>query len=137
MEITIQKLIDLLNADVELEYAAAIQYTNHAAVMSGADCAGIIRELENYAKEEIQHAAILSNQIRCLGGVPIVTVAKVHTSKDGQKMLKQDLNTRNNAVKRFKTRIEQAESLQLFVLAQQLRDILTDEESHLLNKMMA
>ncbi len=30
MAVTIEKLIDLLNMDLELEYSAAIQYINHA-----------------------------------------------------------------------------------------------------------
>ena len=34
MAITQKKLIELLNRDLELEYSAAIQYINHAAVMS-------------------------------------------------------------------------------------------------------
>jgi len=35
MAVTIEKLTDLLNRDLELEYSAAIQYINHAAVMTG------------------------------------------------------------------------------------------------------
>jgi bacterioferritin (cytochrome b1) len=33
---TLEKLIGMLNKDLELEYSAAIQYINHAAVMTGA-----------------------------------------------------------------------------------------------------
>ena len=36
MDISIKDLIKLLNRDLELEYSAAIQYINHAAVMKGA-----------------------------------------------------------------------------------------------------
>ena len=36
MAVPMKKLIDLLNMDLELEYSAAIQYINQAAVMTGA-----------------------------------------------------------------------------------------------------
>jgi bacterioferritin len=58
MAITQKKLIDLLNKDLELEYSAAIQYINHAAVMTGAAYGDIIKELKIHANEEIEHKAI-------------------------------------------------------------------------------
>ena len=63
MAIKMEKLIDLLNMDLELEYAAAIQYINHAAVMTGAAYGDITKELKIHANEEISHAMILSDQI--------------------------------------------------------------------------
>ena len=45
MAITQEKLIELLNKDLELEYSAAIQYINHAAVMTGAAYGDVIKEL--------------------------------------------------------------------------------------------
>ncbi len=76
MAVTIEKLIDLLNMDLELEYSAAIQYINHAAVMTGAAYGDIIKELKIHANEEIQHAMILADQIDYLGGSPSVDVGK-------------------------------------------------------------
>ena len=52
LEITIEKLIELLNLDLELEYSAAIQYINHAAVMTGAAYGDIIKELKVHANFE-------------------------------------------------------------------------------------
>ena len=46
MCITQQKLISLLNKDIELEYSAAIQYINHSSVMSGAAYGDIIKEIK-------------------------------------------------------------------------------------------
>ena len=46
MDISIEELIKLLNCDLELEYAAAIQYINHAAVMKGAAYGDIIKEIK-------------------------------------------------------------------------------------------
>jgi bacterioferritin len=94
MAVTIEKLIDLLNMDLELEYSAAIQYINHAAVMTGAAYGDIIKELKIHANEEVQHAMILADQIDYLGGSPSVNVGKILTSKDNNEMLQQDLEAK-------------------------------------------
>lgn len=130
MAVTTDKLVDLLNKDLELEYSAAIQYINHAAVMSGAAYGDIIKELKIHANEEIAHAVILADQIDYLGGSPSVNVGKIFTAKDNDEMLKQDLVGEEDAIKRYKMRVEQAEHLKEFALAQQLRTILAMEQEH-------
>ncbi len=130
MAITTDKLVDLLNKDLELEYSAAIQYINHAAVMSGAAYGDIIKELKIHANEEIAHAVILADQIDYLGGSPSVNVGKIFTAEDNDEMLKQDLAGEEDAIKRYKMRVEQAEQLKEFALAQQLRTILAMEQEH-------
>ena len=137
MAVTIEKLIDLLNMDLELEYSAAIQYINHAAVMTGAAYGDIIKELKIHANEEVQHAMILSDQIDYLGGSPTINVGKVQTSKDNDQMLQQDLAGEEDAIKRYKLRIEQAEKLKEFALAQQLRNILATEQEHAMDLKQA
>ncbi|MHC4571114.1 MAG: ferritin-like domain-containing protein [Planctomycetota bacterium] len=92
MDVTLEKLIDLLNMDLELEYSAAIQYINHAAVMTGAAYGDIIKELKIHANEEIQHAMILSDQIDFLGGSPSVNVGKIRTSQENNEMLQQGIS---------------------------------------------
>ncbi len=130
MALTIKKLIDLLNMDLELEYSAAIQYINHAAVMTGAAYGDIIKELKIHTNEEVQHAMTLADQIDYLGGSPSVAVGEIKTSKDNTEMLRQDLAGENDAIKRYKVRVEQAEQLKEFALAQQLRTILAVEQEH-------
>jgi bacterioferritin len=137
MSITSNKLLDLLNHDLELEYSAAIQYINHAAVMTGAAYGDIIKELKIHANEEIQHAMILADQIDYLNGSPAVKVGEIHTSKDNDEMLKQDLDGEEDAIKRYKIRIEQAEQLKEFALAQQLRTILATEQEHAMDLKQA
>ena len=130
MAVKQEKLIGLLNKDLELEYSAAIQYINHAAVMTGAAYGDIIKELKIHANEEIQHAMTLADQIDYLGGSPSVKVGEIQTSKDNEKMLQQDLDGEEDAIKRYKVRVEQAEQLKEFALAQQLRNILAMEQEH-------
>lgn len=137
MAVTMKKLIDLLNLDLELEYSAAIQYINHAAVMTGAAYGDIIKELKIHANEEVQHAMILADQIDYLGGSPSVNVGKIYTSKNNDKMLRQDLDGEEDAIKRYKMRVEQAEQLKEFALAQQLRNILAIEQEHAMDLKQA
>jgi bacterioferritin len=137
MAVTIEKLVDLLNMDLELEYSAAIQYINHAAVMTGAAYGDIIKELKIHANEEVGHAMVLADQIDYLGGKPSVGVGKIHTSGDNDEMLRQDLDGEEDAIKRYKLRVEQAEELKEFALAQQLRNILAVEQEHAMDLMQA
>ena len=137
MAIATDKLIELLNMDLELEYAAAIQYINHAAVMTGAAYGDIIKELKIHANEEVQHAMILSDQIDFLDGSPSVNVGKIMTSSNNDEMLQQDLDGEEDAIRRYKIRIEQAEELKEFALAQQLRTILATEQEHAMDLKQA
>ena len=137
MAIELGKLIDLLNHDLELEYSAAIQYINHAAVMSGAAYGDIIKELNVHANEEIQHAMILADQIDYLEGFPTVRVGEILTSEDNEEMLRQDLAGEDDAIRRYRLRIEQAEELKEFALAQQLRNILAVEQEHAMDLKQA
>ena len=137
MAITQEKLLNLLNKDLELEYSAAIQYINHAAVMTGAAYGDIIKELKIHANEEIQHAMILADQIDYLGGSPSVEVGEILTTKDNNEMLQQDLDGEEDAIRRYKVRIEQAEQLKEFALGQQLRNILAMEQEHAMDLKQA
>ncbi len=137
MEVTMEKLIDLLNVDLELEYSAAIQYINHAAVMTGAAYGDIIKELKIHATQEIQHAIILADQIDYLRGSPTVAVGRIRTSQDNDQMLQQDLDGEEDAINRYKIRIEQAEQLKEFALGHQLRNILAMEQEHAMDLRQA
>ena len=137
MGVNIEKIVELLNMDLELEYSAAIQYINHAAVMTGAAYGDIIKELRIHANEEVQHAMILADQINYLGGDPSVNVGQIRTSADNDEMLQEDLEGEEDAIRRYKARIEQAESLKEFALAQQLRNILATEQEHAMDLKQA
>jgi len=137
MAVTLEKLVELLNKDLELEYSAAIQYINHAAVMTGAAYGDIIKEIKIHANQEIQHAIILADQIDYLRGSPSVNVGKILTSKSNDVMLQQDLDGEEDAIKRYKVRVEQAEQLKEFALAQQLRTILAMEQEHAMDLRQA
>ncbi len=135
MAVTMEKLTDLLNMD--LEYSAAIVHKSRSGNMTGAAYRDIIKELKIHANEEVQHAMILSDQIDYLGGSPSVNVGKIQASKDNNEMLQQYLDGEEDAIKRYKMRIEQSEQLKEFALAQQLRNILATEQEHAMDLKQA
>jgi len=130
MAISKKKLLEELNKDLEWEYAAAIQYIQHAAVITGAQYESILKELVLHSQEEMQHALMLSEQIDFLGGTPTVKVEEIKTSKNSLEMLKQDLGGEDLAIRRYKERIAQAEAAKEYGLRRILEDILIQEEEH-------
>ena len=130
MTISKEELLDKLNADLAWEYAAIIQYVQHASVITGAEYESIIAELLVHASEEMQHAISLSDQIDWLGGIPAVDVQAIQTSGDSTEMLEQDLAGELDAVERYKERIAEAEALREYGLRRVLEDILIMEEEH-------
>ena len=129
-KVTKKKLIEELNKDLEWEYAAAIQYVQHAAVMTGPEYEGIIKELVIHANEEMAHAVTVAEQISFLGGTPTIDVERVETSANSKTMLKQDKAGEDNDITRYKERIGQAELLGEYGLRRILEDILMQEEEH-------
>ncbi len=125
-----EELIKLLNEDIAYEYAAAIQYVQHASVITGAEFQAIQKELLVHVNEEIQHAIQLSEQVAYIGGTPTTEITERYTDTDSHKMLKQDLAGEQLAIKRYNERIKQAQELELYGLEMVLKGILSQEEEH-------
>ena len=129
-KITREKLIELLNEDLSREYQAIIAYVVYSQVLKGAEYMNIAGELEKHAGEELQHAITLSNQIDYLGGMPTVTAKPVKTSENPREMLRFDLENENDTIRNYRERVRQCEALGEFALAEQIRQILVDEQDH-------
>jgi len=129
--ITRKKLIDLLNQDLEREFQAIIAYVNYSQVLKGAAYMNIAAELAVHAKEELDHALILSDQIDYLGGVPAVTAKPVKTSDKAEEMLRFDLANEVETIRNYRRRVKQADELNEFALSEQIREILLQEQDHL------
>ncbi len=125
-----EEIIKELNKDLALEFAAAIQYVQHASVISGGEYDSIQKELVVHSQEEMVHAVSLSDQIDFLGGVPTVDVAERKIAAQSVEMLKQDLEGEDLAIRRYRERIGQAESMREYGLRRVLEDILIQEEEH-------
>jgi bacterioferritin len=125
-----KQLIALLNEDLEREYQAIIAYVVYSQVLKGAEYMNIAAELEVHAGEELQHAITIANQIDYLGGMPAVNPKPVKTSEKATDMLKFDLNNENDTIRNYRERIRQCEELGEFAMAEQIRQILVQEQDH-------
>jgi bacterioferritin len=130
--ITRAQLIDALNEDLSREYQAIIAYVNYSQVLKGASYMNIADELAVHAKEELDHALKVSNAIDYLGGMPSVTPKPVKTSEKAEDMLRFDLDNEKNTIANYRRRIKQADALNEFAIAETIRDILLDEQDHLI-----
>ena len=130
MSITREKLIELLNEDLSREYQAIIAYVVYSQVLKGAEYMNIAAELELHAKEELDHALIISKQIDYLGGMPSVTPKPVKTSEDAKDMLRFDVDNETETIKNYRERVRQCEELNEFAMAEQIREILVQEQEH-------
>jgi bacterioferritin len=124
------RLAELLNEDLSREYQAIISYVVYSQVLSGAEYMGIAAQLEIHAKQELDHALIISRQIDYLGKMPAVTAKPVRTSKNPTEMLRFDLDQENETVRNYRDRIRQCEALGEYAMAEQIRQILTQEQDH-------
>jgi bacterioferritin len=129
-KLTREQLIKLLNEDLAREYQAIIAYVVYSQVIKGAAYMNIAGELENHAREELQHALIIAKQIDYLGGMPVVTPKPVETSEDAEEMLQLDLNNENETIRNYRERVRQCEALGEFAMAEHIREILVNEQEH-------
>ena len=127
---TRQQLIEKLNEDLSREYQAIIAYVVYSQVLKGAEYMSIAKELEVHAKEELQHALIVSKHIDYLGGMPTVTPLPVVTSDDPRTMLRADLENENNTIRAYRERVRQCEAMQEYAVAEDIREILRQEQEH-------
>lgn len=133
----INLLVDALNKDLEFEYAAAIQYVNHSAMLKTAPYLHIAEELRKHADEEFGHAKILADLINYYGGIPSVGIEAVKTSDDNDGMLRLNLESEQTAISRYTERIKQATEADEFALVEKLQGIIADEQEHKLDLMTA
>jgi bacterioferritin len=128
--ITRDQLAELLNEDLSREYQAIIAYVVYSQVLKGASYMSIADQLQLHAAQELQHALTLSRQIDYLGKMPTVTPKPVRTSEDAKQMLRFDLDNENETVRNYRDRIRQCEALGEFAMAEQIRQILMQEQDH-------
>ena len=125
-----ERLAELLNEDLAREYQAIIAYVVYSQVLSGAEYTDIAAQLEIHARQELDHALILSRQIDYLGKMPAVVPKPVRTSKNAKEMLRFDLENENETIRNYRDRVRQCEALGEYALAEQIRTILVQEQDH-------
>jgi bacterioferritin len=130
LRVSRDRLAELLNEDLAREYQAIIAYVVYSQVLKGAEFMSIAEQLQSHAKEELKHALIISRQIDYLGKMPTVTPKPVQTSDDPREMLRFDLDNENETIRNYRDRVRQCEAIGEFALAEQIREILVNEQDH-------
>lgn len=127
-----EALIQALNEDLSREYQAMIAYVTYSKVLKGAEYMNIASELEKHAGEELQHALTVAEQIDYLGGIPTVQPKPVKQSSDNKEMLEADLENEKNTIRNYRQRIRQCEEAGEFAMGELIREILVQEQDHLI-----
>jgi bacterioferritin len=130
LQVTRDRLAQLLNEDLAREYQAIIAYVVYSQVLKGAEFMSIAEPLQAHAKEELDHALKISRQVDYLGKMPTVTPKPVRTSDDPREMLRFDLDNENETIRNYRDRVRQCEAIGEFAMAEQIREILVDEQDH-------
>jgi len=130
---TRKDLVTKLNEDLSREYQAIIAYVIYSQVLKGAEYMNIAKELEKHATEELSHALTLSKHIDYLGGMPTATPLSVKQSEDAKTMLRADLNNERDTIVAYRERVRDCESIGEYAIAEDIREILRQEQEHLID----
>jgi len=125
-----QQLITDLNQDLAREYQAIIAYVVYSQTLKGAEYMAIAAELEKHAGEELAHALTVAKHIDYLGGTPVVAPLPVRETSDPREMLRADLENENDTIRNYRQRIAQCEQLGEYGIAEDLREIIRQEQEH-------
>jgi len=128
--ITRQQLIEHLNEDLSREYQAIIAYVVYSKALKGAQYMSIAKELEKHAAQELQHALTISKHVDYLGGMPTATALPVVLTENAVEMIRADLDNENHTVAEYRQRVRQCEALGEFGIAEDIREILRQEQEH-------
>jgi bacterioferritin len=131
--VTRTQLIEHLNEDLSREYQAIIAYVVYSQVLKGAQYMSIATELEKHAAQELQHALTISKHIDYLGGMPTATPKPVKQSEKPEEMLRADLQNESDTIRAYRDRVRECESLAEFAIAEDIREILRQEQEHLID----
>jgi bacterioferritin len=128
--VTRKQLIERLNEDLAREYQAIIAYVVYSQVLRGAQYMSIAKELEKHATQELAHALKVSKHIDYLGGMPTSTPLAVPLFEKAEAMLRADLDNENNTIRAYRERVRQCEALGEYGIAEDIREILRQEQEH-------
>lgn len=131
--LTREALIGKLNEDLAREYQAVIAYVVYSQVLKGAEYMNIAKELEAHAGEELSHALTIAKHIDYLGGMPTATPKPVTLTDKATEMLRADLGNERDTIRAYRERLLECEALQEYAIAEDIREILRQEQEHLID----
>jgi len=119
------KIIVLLNQDLEGEHGAIIQYLTHAYAMGEGEMAC---EIEAIAREEMRHLDWLAETIVELGGIPSLERGKMRMGGESvADWMRNDVLLEEDGMNLYREHIKSIDDPKIKRLLQR---ILSDEESH-------
>ena len=127
------QLIKHLNEDLSREYQAIIGYVVYSQALKGAQYMNIADELELHAAQELEHALKIAKHVDYLGGMPTATALPVKLSEKATDMLRFDLANENETVRNYRKRVKECEELGEYGIAEDIREILRQEQEHQLD----
>jgi bacterioferritin len=130
MDETNPSLVDHLNEDLHLEFQSIVQYTQHIAMITGAEFTSTVDELRIHLTQELAHATVLAEQVAFLGGTPVTTAAEVPAFTDSKAALESDLALEIKQLDRYRDRVQESTDAGLPDVAEALRPLLTETQEH-------
>src|SRR5262245_21536089 len=130
---TRDELVRELNEDLSREYQAIISYVIYSQVLKGAEYMNIAKELQAHAAEERSHALTIAKHVDYLGGMPTASAKAVKQSDDPETMLRADLENEKNTIVAYRDRVKQCESLGEYAIAEDIREIIRQEQEHMID----
>jgi len=119
------KIIELLNLDLQDEHGAIIQYLTHAYAMGEGEMAC---EIEAMAREEMRHLDWLAETMVELGGQPSLKRGTMNMAgKTVPDWMGDDVKLEEGAIENYKKHIEMIDEPKIKRL---LKRILADEQAH-------
>jgi bacterioferritin len=91
------------------------------------------KELELHASEELAHAITIAKQIDYLGGTPTVAPKQVAPPENAEQMLRADLANEAETIREYRERVRQCEAQSEYAMAEDIREILRQEQEHLID----
>ena len=119
------KVIELLNKDLQDEHGAIIQYLTHAYAIGEGEMAC---EIEALAREEMRHLDWLAETIVEIGGIPSLERGTIRTGgAQVTDWMKNDVTLEEGAIAHYQEHINAIDDHKIKRLLQR---ILSDEQSH-------
>ena len=124
-----QKLVQLMNEGLGMEYASHIQYVTQAAITTGPYAEGLIARFEEIASDEAGHAKILRSRIAALGGTPTIKVGQIQVHKDSLQAVKINLKYERETVEFYRKLLNLIPHDEV-ILYEAIEHILQDSQEH-------
>jgi len=125
-----KELNDKLNQAIAREIQVSIQYMWHHVMASGINSAAVKDVFEKIAIQEMKHAEEIAERLSYLGGTPTTQPDPIKVGGTLEKMLRDDLQAEEEAIKLYKGIIDLARKEEDHTTRRLFESILADEEEH-------